>query len=180
LGALQALTERVKLLPGIEITLDEGHDVLILGAQDAEYERMSRASDVLAKAAADGFLTVLAHPFRWGEELAAYCALIDAIEARSCNHGAGEHYRMAQDYAEKYNLQQIYASDAHGLNFMNKFWLETEAQFETPEEFRNLILTGRYENRTRPFDMPLPPPYKAASIDELPDDEVCEFSTEHS
>ena len=54
---------------------------------------------------------------------------------------------------------------------MNKFWLETFESFQTAEEFRHLVLAGRYGNHTRDFEMPLPPPDKVSTLGELAEED---------
>ena len=171
MAGLQELAERVKIYPGIEVTLTDEVHVLVLGAQDPVYERLKTPSEVFGQACADGFLTVVAHPFRWSHALPEYCRLADAVEVMTCNHGMEDHAAAAREYALAQNMAEIYASDAHGLNFMNKFWLEMYEPFRTAQEFRNLVLAGRYENHTREFEMPLPPPEKVASMLDLTEED---------
>ena len=178
LAALQELCERTRILPGIEISLPDRRDMLVLGADDPEYEHLRTADEVLAKACADGLLTVVAHPFRYHTSLPAYCALADALEIRTCNHSRPEAVSLAESYAESQNLAPVYSSDAHGLNFLNKFWIETHEDFFTAQEFRRLVVSGRYANRTRPFDMALPPAYKVASMDDLTEADLITLSVE--
>jgi len=167
LADAQALCDRIRVFPGIEITLQGGYDVLVLGATDPAYEKMDTPDEVFAKACADDCLTVLAHPFRWHENLPAFCSLSDAVEIYTCNHPEPEKAARAQAYAEEFNMAPVHSGDSHGLNFLNKFWIETQGVFETPQEFRRLIVSGQYENRLRETGSELPPTYKAASLDEL-------------
>ena len=171
LAGLQELAERVRVYPGVEVTLTGEVHLLVLGAQDPIYERIKTPSEVFGQACADGFLTVVAHPFRWSHTLPEYCRLADALEVLTCNQGSDDHAAQARACARKENMAEIYASDAHGLNFMNKFWVETHEPFETPQEFRRLVLTGRYENRTREFEMTLPPLDKIASMSDLTEED---------
>ncbi len=178
LRGLKELCTRMRIFPAIEISLPNRHDMLVLGAENPVYESMTRAEEVLAQACADGYLTVLAHPFRYHSELPQYSTLADALEVRTCNHSDPAHLEAASAYAREHNVAEVYASDAHGLNFMNKFWIETEAPFATPQEFRRLIVSGQYKNRTRNFDMPLPPPYRVATMAELTEDDLMSLCVE--
>ncbi|HNV22950.1 MAG TPA: PHP domain-containing protein [Candidatus Hydrogenedentes bacterium] len=171
IAGLQELAERVRLFPGIEITLTDEVHVLVLGAHEPVYERLKTPSDVFGQACVDGFLTVVAHPFRWSSVLPEYCRLADAVEVLTCNHGLEDHAAAARAYARAQHMAELHASDAHGLNFMNKFWLETSEPFDSPQEFRRLILAGRYANHTREFEMPLPPPEKVASMSDLTEED---------
>lgn len=172
LETLRALSGRVRIFPGVEISLPEGQDILILGADNPIYESLTSANEILAQACADGYLTVLAHPFRWDDTVAEYCTLLDAIEILTCNHPLEKQAETARAYADAHHLAPVYASDAHGLNFMNRFWIETSEPFETVQDLRRLIISGRYENCSRGTDAILPPLHKAASMDELAEDDL--------
>lgn len=173
LAAVREWTTTLTVLPGIEIQLSHGTDLLVLGATDPVYERLISPSDIFAQACADGCLTIIAHPFRWIDDLPDYCRLADAIEIRTCNHPGEDLADKAREYAEKQNLAPVYASDAHGLNFLNRFWVETLDPFDTAQEFRHAILRGRYTNCSRGENVELPPKYKAGVLEELaPDDRV--------
>lgn len=176
LAGLREMCEHVHLFPGIEISFSDRVDLLVLGAENPVYESLRSPNEVLAQATADGFLTVIAHPFRYLKQIPGYCALADALEIHTCNHSAPEHLEAARRYAVAHSMAEVYSSDAHGLNFMNKYWIETHSPFTTPREFRRLIVSGHYENRTREFDMPLPPPYKAATLDELSEEDMMALS----
>lgn len=172
LAALHELCERLRILPGIEISLPDGQDILVLGADNPVYESLATPSEVFAQACADGYLTVIAHPFRWHDALPGYCALADGVETVTCNHPEPEQARGAREYADANRMAQLYASDAHGLNYLNKYWIETREPFETPQEFRRIVLARRYENRCREAAEPLPPTYKAASFAELSESDL--------
>ncbi len=172
LAELEEMCEDLTIFPGIEISLSGGVDLLVLGASDPIYEVLSAPHEVLAQACADGLPTIVAHPFRWGDEIPEYCKLADAVEVKTCNHGLPPQALSAEAYARANNQAPVNSSDAHGLNFLNKFWIETPERFDSPEQLRRLILSGRYVNRTRDFEMPLPPPYKAASMAELSEEDL--------
>ena len=167
LNSLREWSSRLRVFSGVEISFGGGIDVLIVGAQDPVYEELRDPDDVFAQATADGLLTVIAHPYRWADVLPDYCTLADAIELRTCNHPLPDQADRARAYAEKHHLALVNSGDSHGLNFLNRFWLETDGDFTTPQEFRRLILANRYANHERNVDSVLPPDYKAAAIDEL-------------
>ena len=172
LAGLREFCTSVQVFPGIEIALDGGIDLLVLGACDPIYETLSSPSEVFARACADGCLTVIAHPFRWNDSLPDFCALADAVEVLTCNHPTPLQAEAAREYAKKMKMAEVFSSDAHGVNFMNRFWLETDEPFLTPQEFRKQIIAGRYRNCSRHSDAPLPPTYKAAGMDELNDTDL--------
>lgn len=171
LAALQEQSSRVRLFSGIEITLADRVDILVLGANDPIYETLKTPDAVFAQAAVDGYATIVAHPFRWMDELPPYCALADAVETRTCNHGQENWIQSALRYSMEHHMTTVYSSDAHGLNFMNKFWIETFDTFETPQDFRRAIVSEKFSNRSRDFAMALPPPTKVASMNDLSDED---------
>jgi len=172
LAALQRMSDRVRVYPAIERALPDRRDLLILGAAHLDYERLRTPEELLARACTDGFITVLAHPFRWHQELPAFAPAVDAVEVLTCNHPRPEWEEQALHCADEHHLAPVVGSDAHGINFMNRFWIETEGPFNTPQEFRRLILSGRYRNVARRSDDVLPPGYKAAAVADLPDHEL--------
>jgi predicted metal-dependent phosphoesterase TrpH len=180
LATLHELSDKVKIFPGIEISFPDGVDILVLGASDPIYESLTSPDAVFAQATVDGYCTIIAHPFRWMNELPKYCALADATESRTCNHGAEDKVEKAQAYAQENRMAAVYASDAHGLNYMNKFWIETHEPFETIEEFRRLLITEKYDNCQREFDMPLPPNYKASGLSELSEEDLAALDLSHA
>jgi predicted metal-dependent phosphoesterase TrpH len=175
LAALTEMCTRVRVLPGIEISLPDGQDLLVLGADNPVYESMTTPSEVLAQACADGYLTIIARPYRDRDVLSDYCALADAVETLTCTQPDPEQVKRACEYAQARNMAELYASDALGLNYMNKFWIETAAGFETAQEFRHLVLARQYRNNRREVAEPLPPTHKAASIAELSDADMMEL-----
>lgn len=172
LAGIREFCEHLRVLPGIEIALPSGDDILVLGADNPIYESLRTPGEVFAQACADGYLTVLAHPFRFRDRIDETCALADAVEVFTCNHASPPMAAAARAYAKAHNMAELYGSDAHGLNFMNRFWIETHDAFQTPQELRRLVLSGQYTNRARSADVALPPTYKAATMAELTEDEL--------
>lgn len=180
LAGLRELCDTVRLFPGIEIELNDGNELVVLGAEDPEYATLREPAAVLAKAAQDGFLTILVHPTD-SDVWPPYAPLVDAIETRSPGLPAEGAAARAEALATERGMAQVYAGDALGLNYMNRFWIETEVPFETPQELRNLIVAGRYTNKERESTEVIPPAYKAAGIDQLhPDDQAALLRAEPS
>jgi hypothetical protein len=55
---------------------------------------------------------------------------------------------------------------------MNKFWIETEETFETPQQFRRIVVSQRFQNRSREIVDPMPPSQKAAVFGELSESDM--------
>jgi predicted metal-dependent phosphoesterase TrpH len=140
---------QIRIFPGLEKTLGR-HHLLILGTNDPEYLRMERAPDVLAKARAEGCLTVLAHPFRWegGAELLEQAPLPDALEYRTFNQD-GEAAEMAMDAAKRLGLPTVNAGDAHSVDMIGRFWIETERPLSEATDIRPIVLEGAYASHAR-------------------------------
>ncbi len=172
LASMNEMCDRVRILPGIEIALSDGVDILVLGADNPVYEALASPSEVFAQACADGYLTVIS---QFGPTLAAlpdYCALADAVETVTCRQPDPKRTGIARSYGEAHGMAELYASEAEGLNYLNRYWMETQEPFATPQEFRNIVLARRYENRSRePID-PLPPAYKASTLAELSESDM--------
>lgn len=167
LAALNEMCDRVRLLPGIEISLSPGLDLLVLGADNPVYESLSSPSEIFAQACADGYLTVISRTGGSEAPLPDYCGLADAIETVTCTTPDPGHAAQSRAYGGAHGMAELYASRADGLNYLNRHWIETQETFATPQEFRAIVLARRYENRSRESLDPLIPAYKAATLSGL-------------
>ncbi|MFA6241300.1 MAG: hypothetical protein WC655_10245 [Candidatus Hydrogenedentales bacterium] len=172
IAGLNEMTEHLHVYPGIELTLPDGQNVLVLGADNPVYESLTTPSEIFAQACADGYLTVLSHPFPWGEALPRYLALADAIETQTSQHPGKEQAAAQRSCVEKFHLAEVFASNALGLNYVNRFWIETLDSFATVQEFRRLVLAGRTVNRRRESADDTPLTTKASSFAELSEDDL--------
>lgn len=167
IAALNEMCDRLRILPGIEIALPEGLDLLVLGADNPVYEAMTSPSEVFAQACADGYLTVIVQNRVSTTALPGYCALADAVETVTSNQPDPANRTGLRAYGEARRMAELYAADAEGLNYLNRHWVETQETFATAQEFRNIVLARRYENRSRESVETTPPDYKAATFAEL-------------
>jgi hypothetical protein len=167
LAGLRELCDSVRLFPGIEVELDDGCELLVLGAEDPEYADLRAPAEVLSRAAKDGFLTVLVHPYTHDGKWPEYASLVDAIETQTASLPEAGAADSAEAFAAERGLAAVYTGDAQGVNYLNRFWIETETRFDTPQELRSLVVGGRYSNRMRESDESVPPAFKAANIDQL-------------
>ena len=167
LAAMNEMCDRLRILPGIEIVLPEGVDLLVLGADNPVYESLTTPSEVFAQACADGYLTVIAQSSERPGVLPGFCALADAVESVTARQPDPAHSICLRHYAAAHRMAELYASEAEGLNYLNRHWVETLDPFATPQEFRALVLARRYENRSRGTSDLAPPAYKASTLSEL-------------
>ncbi|GMV99892.1 MAG: hypothetical protein AMXMBFR84_10310 [Candidatus Hydrogenedentota bacterium] len=160
--------EHLKLYSGIEVALPGGYEILVLGADSPVYESLTSPHEIFAQACTDDYLTVLVHPPHL-QNLPDVYRLADAIETRTVTHPRKEEEDALQAFADTHRMAPMYASDADGLNYLNKFWIETAVPFSTPQEFRRLVIGGKYANRVRPLAPMHPPSMKVGVMADLAD-----------
>ena len=147
---LQRRFPRLRIYPGVELMVDGSllQHLLVLGTCDPDYVEMRfNAQAVLAKARAEGHLTVLAHPFRWegGADMLAGPALPDAIEYHTSNQdGTAAHRSLMESL--RLRLAVVNTGDSHGSDFVNRFWIETRGEILRPDDIRTAVLEGAYRN----------------------------------
>jgi len=150
LDELRGKFPQLKIFGGVELYVGP-HHLLVLGTSDASYlDICDDAPAVLDKARQAGHLTVLAHPFRWEEgfEMLFEGLRPDAIECRTCNQERPAADRAAAVAAEM-GLAGVNSGDSHGLDFLDRFWIETPQPLVEPTDIRRIILAGAYKNCVR-------------------------------
>jgi 3',5'-nucleoside bisphosphate phosphatase len=149
LEELRAEFPTLRIFPGIEWTIADMplQHVVIPGANNPAYLKITEWKDCLRLARQEGHLTVLAHPFRWEGAGTALAGpdLPDAIEYRTCNHHE-EPGRTALETAGRLNLPLVNAGDTHGLKFIDRFYIQTQHPIEQADDIRSIILEGEYRN----------------------------------
>ena len=157
LGRLEALNRKyapLRVFGGIEISVDEGEDVLVLGARDPALETRNWPYARLFAFVheRDGFLA-LAHPFRYQDEINIDIETYppDAIELHSKNTGACDAPRILA-VLERLDLLPLCNSDAHSAEHVGIYYNQLARE---PGDERELIQTlkageytcARMENR---------------------------------
>jgi len=143
----------LRVFGGVELSLpgDPMVHLLVLGTSDPAYLALrADPAAILDKARAEGHLTVLAHPFRWAgaAEMLEAGLLPDALEHLTGNHDA-HRAGIAKTQAERLGLPIVNAGDTHGLDFLNRFWIETDRPLAKPDDIRAAVLNRAYANRSR-------------------------------
>jgi predicted metal-dependent phosphoesterase TrpH len=150
LEELRRRNPRLLVFPGLEKSLGRygPQHLLILGANDPEYLAMDTEEQVLAKARAEGHLTILAHPYRYtgSDGMLRQGVLPDAIEHRSLNHDE-QMGAAAKLTARTLGLPLVNAGDAHALFQVGWFWIETSRPVVRAGDIRGIVLAGEYANR---------------------------------
>lgn len=131
LAALRALFPGLGLFSGMEVTLAEGYDVLLIGPGLPGHLPLGIPLDALLSRLGPlrrQIFVVLAHPFRYldrvGPELTGVLARVDAIETCSVNILRPGFIRQGDDYAPttaaryaaaatRFDLPEVFFSDAH-------------------------------------------------------------------
>jgi len=145
-------TGSVELLPGIEITTDRGH-VLVVGP-DPPAETTPGAlspADAVALAHDRGCAAIVAHPFRNSSVRELEDVPFDAIEVN------GKHPRsrpLVEQLADDRNLPLVGGSDAHYPFEVGRAYTVIDADRLTPEAVVAAIRDGRVHARVcrRGFD----------------------------
>jgi len=152
LDRLQRQFPQIRIFPGVELTLEYRafSHLLVLGTNDPAYLMIRDEARVLEKSRAEGHLTVLAHPYRWGgaDALLKAGLLPDALEYQTPNLEPSQ-AAQAMAAAKQLSLPVVNSGDVHALDFIDCFWIETYRPIESPRDVRQIVLAGEYENRAR-------------------------------
>ncbi len=140
----------IRIFPGLELTLYNSRGfshLLILGADDPEFLDIGDPGEALAHARRQNFPTVLAHPYRWpgSADLLEKGHYPDAMECSTPNVLPLQAV-MAQVTAGEMHLPVVNTGDAHSVDFLGKYWIETDVPLETPSQLREILEEGRYKN----------------------------------
>ena len=115
LDALREAFPALLIMNGIELTSDRGDDYLVLGlAQQDWFAPRLPAGELTHRAQAQGGVVILAHPYRYRDELPDTLDAfpVDGVEVASCNmHGTAS--MGAAQLAAGLGAFQVWNSDAH-------------------------------------------------------------------
>lgn len=135
------------VLPGIEITLDEEYeDILVIGLDDLELARGSWSwSDLRSFVQERGGLTVLAHPMRFAPEIGIDLENEppDALEGFSSNLDARASARI-KSIASLLKLPVVANSDAHWTADVGRWANRLHEPAGSVEEVLDTIRDGRF------------------------------------
>ena len=113
-----------RIFTGVEISVIEGEDVLVLGVYDSALESLDWRYPALHAFVRrrEGFL-VLAHPFRFHDQIALDLERypIDGIEVHSKNM-SGENVPAIRDTIRRFGLRPLCNSDAHGVEDVGVYY----------------------------------------------------------
>jgi hypothetical protein len=115
LAQLQAEFPSLLLLRGFEVSAAGRHDILIYGVLDVTgFSKGMAAEAAVTLAHERGGLAVLAHPFRYQEELEPelLAAPFDLCETHSVNIDP-YHHELGSQLAQHFGVPEVYNSDGH-------------------------------------------------------------------
>jgi histidinol phosphatase-like PHP family hydrolase len=148
-GRLEQLNRRYApflIFGGVEISLIEGEDVLVLGVRDPALEERDWDYPTLFDLVRSqgGFVT-LAHPFRYSGRIAIDIERYrpDAIEALSVHIGLDQADLISLVRA-RLDLPALFNSDAHRVDHVGLYCNALERAVRTEEELIEELAAGRY------------------------------------
>jgi predicted metal-dependent phosphoesterase TrpH len=141
---LQAKFPAIRIFPGVELTLERCH-LLVLGTMDPAFLELSDAAEIIRMAREAGCATILAHPLRWhgGAALLESGELPDALECGTPNHDLAKRER-AIAMCEELGMSPIFADDLHRAEITGSYWIETDEPLVGPLDIREVLLSGSY------------------------------------
>ncbi len=113
------------ILRGIEVTADTGDDFLVYGVTDPQlFAPRMDGRELVRRAHAAGGVVVLAHPYRYSDQVPAWLAEdpVDGVEVWSWNILGYAHGR-ALDLARRLGAFAVAASDAHHVDVLGLYAL---------------------------------------------------------
>jgi histidinol phosphatase-like PHP family hydrolase len=135
-----------RVFGGIEITLVECEDVLVLGVHDPVLEAQQWTYPALLRFVRErGGLLVLAHPFRYHHaiQIDVEQYLPDAVEIHSANTGACDESQI-RAVAERLGLRLLCNSDAHSARLAGIYYNELARAPRDEQELVDILRAGEY------------------------------------
>ncbi|MBN1977246.1 MAG: PHP domain-containing protein [Anaerolineae bacterium] len=135
-----------RVFGGIEISVDEGEDVLVLGARDSKLETRDWSyARLFAFVRERGGYLALAHPFRYHDRITVDIDTYppDAIELHSKNTGACD-APLILAVLERLKLPPICNSDAHRAEHVGVYYNQLAREPGDERELIQILKAGEY------------------------------------
>jgi hypothetical protein len=153
---LQSQFPEILIFPGIELVTPTNpyEHLLVLGTDDIEYAYLADAglwADALAKARAENHLTILAHPCRFdgGHEMLDRDLIPDAMELWTGNQSQPQMIADTLTLNETFDLPLVHAGDTHGVDMIDRYWINTDEPLRAADDIRDIVLQGAYTCQKR-------------------------------
>lgn len=146
---LQRDFPQIRIFPGVELSMGAASEhMVVLGCGDRRLLELKDPRKVVDFARANDCLVVLAHPYRWkgGDSMLTAGIMPDAIEYRTCNQDTAA-AQIAMEAGTRLDVPLVNASDAHSVDMVNRFWVETASPVESASDVRRLIIEKAYRNQ---------------------------------
>lgn len=145
ISALAADHPDVLVIPGIEVSTEQGH-LLVLGTTQVLAPKRD-VLETIAEAKALGAVTIVPHPFhRWRHGVGLRCKealqAADAIEALNSRYIIGTANQKAAKMAKKYGRPATAGSDAHNCKFIGFGVTEIDAEERSVAAILDAIRAG--------------------------------------
>lgn len=139
----------IRIFGGVELTVGS-HHIVVLGTTDRSYLQLEDEADILAKAGEAGHAVVLAHPYRWpgGADLLHRGLRPDGVEYLTNNQGDDGAARAAET-AAGLGIPLVNASDAHDVDGVGRFWIETDEPLLESQDILSVLRRGAYRRCPR-------------------------------
>ncbi len=151
IAELQGQFPTIRIFPGIELVSPENpyEHLLVLGTDDVEYAYLADGglwADALAKARAENHLTILAHPCRFpgGHEMLDRELIPDAMELWTGNQAQPQMIENTLLLNEQFDLPLVHTGDTHGVDMIDRYWIETDEPLTAADDIREIVLSGAY------------------------------------
>jgi predicted metal-dependent phosphoesterase TrpH len=146
-----------RIFGGVEISVGEGEDLLVLGANDLALESRDWTYPALYDfvRGREGFL-ILAHPFRFRDTIGLDLEQFppDAIEVRSNNTPAADDAKIRHT-AERFSIRLICSSDAHRTEHVGMYHSQLTRMPQDERDMLAILRAGHYTCHSLETAMPI-------------------------
>jgi predicted metal-dependent phosphoesterase TrpH len=148
----------ITLIPGVEVSIEGRHVLLINFPPEAGAERVQTFDEIAAlraRVGGTGWLVVAPHPFYpasscLNHHLEAHADLFDAVEISAFHTRWVDFNRRARAWARAHGKPLVGNCDVHRLNFLGPTYSLVDAPCE-PTAICDAIRAGRVEVRSTPL-----------------------------
>jgi predicted metal-dependent phosphoesterase TrpH len=152
LADLQSEFPSLLILRGFEVSAAGRHDILVYGVSDTTgFTRGMPPEEAVALAHERDGIAILAHPFRYQEELAAevLAAPFDLCETRSVNIDP-YHHELGSTLARHYGVPEVYNSDGHHPVSLGSYYNKLHKSVSNMDELMDVLRRAAFTPMEQP------------------------------